>query len=208
MAGAAPLAGLTVGITAERRADEQAQLLRTRGAETVHGPTIAIVALEGDEHLRQTTLEVIARPPDYLLASTGYGMRAWVEAAATWGLRDDLLDALGRARVANRGAKAASANGGFGLAQWWRAPTERFEELVEHVLDQPLRHASVVLQLHATAMPATTARLQAAGAEVVAVDAYHASLPADDAPARALMEAACAGRLAAVTFTTAPALHN
>ena len=203
-----PLAGLTVGITAERRAEEQARLLHTRGAATLHGPTITIAARQDDDELRRTTEAVIQRPPDYLLASTGYGMRAWVEAAEGWGLRVDLLAALGRARVANRGAKAASANGSFGLAEWWRAPSERFDEVVDEVLAQPLAGTSVVLQLHATALPAATARLRAAGADVVEVDAYRASLPADDGPALALVDAACEGRLAAVTFTTAPAVHN
>ncbi|MGQ0521792.1 MAG: uroporphyrinogen-III synthase [Actinomycetota bacterium] len=202
------LAGLTIGITAERRAEEQARLFRTRGAATLHGPTLAISSRGADEELRRTTLELIRHPPHYLLASTGYGMRTWVEAAAGWGLREALLGALASSRVANRGAKAASANGAFGLAQWWRAPHERFDELVDAVLAQPLAGTLVVLQLHGTALPGATARLQEAGATVVAVDAYRASLPDDPGPARALIEAACAGDLAAVTFTTAPAVHN
>lgn len=207
-AAGAPLAGLTIGITAERRAEEQARLFERRGAATLQGPTLSIAARESDAGLRRVTEDVVARPPDYLLASTGYGMRAWVEAAEGWGLREQLLAALGSARIANRGAKAASANGGFGLAQWWRAPNERFEELVDAVLQEPLAGRRVALQLHATALPAATARLRAAGAEVVEADAYRAGLPADPAPALALVEAACSGALAAVTFTTAPAVHN
>ncbi|MGH9178499.1 MAG: uroporphyrinogen-III synthase [Acidimicrobiales bacterium] len=204
----APLAGLTIGITAERRAGEQARLFERRGAATLHGPALAIAARDGDAALRRVTEDLAARPPHYVLASTGYGMRAWVTAAEGWGLRDQLLAALASARIANRGAKAASANGGFGLPQWWRAPTERFGELVDAVLQEPLEGRRVVLQLHATALPAATARLQAAGAEVVEVDAYRAGLPADPVPALALVEAACSGALAAVTFTTAPAVHN
>ena len=34
---------------------------------------------------------MIARPPDFLLASTGFGMRTWLAAADSWGLRDALL---------------------------------------------------------------------------------------------------------------------
>lgn len=203
-----PLGGLSIGITAERKAEEQARLLQSRGAAILHGPTLTISSKGGDEELRRTTLDVISRPPDYLLASTGYGMRTWVESAAVWGLREELLAALAHGLVANRGAKAASANGSFGLKEWWRAPNERFEEVIEKVLAEPLAGARVVLQLHGTSMPATTARLEAAGATVLAVDAYRASLPADDGPAQELVGAACAGRLAAVTFTTAPAVHN
>ena len=206
--GNGPLAGRTIGITAERRADEQAQLFRSRGASTLNGPTLSISGRTGDQELRATTLEVIRRPPDYLLASTGYGMRTWLEAAAGWGLRDDLLVALANARVANRGAKAASANAAVGLRQWWRAPNERFDEVVDAVLAERLDGASVVLQLHGSALPAATARLRAAGADVLEIDAYRAGLPADPRPALALIAAACAGELDAVTFTTAPAVHN
>lgn len=203
-----PLTGLTIGITAERRAEEQARLLHSRGAATLHGPSIAISSKTDDEELKRTTLDVIGRPPHYLLASTGYGMRTWVEAAVAWGLRDELLAALAHARVANRGVKAASANNSFGLPEWWRAPNERYDEVIEEVLAQPLAGARVVLQLHGTSMPAATARLEAAGATVLAVDAYRSSLPADDGPAQEVVGAACTGRLAAVTFTTAPAVHN
>lgn len=208
MTDALPLAGLTVGITAERRADEQARLFADRGAATVHGPALRVTPSGGDDALRAATEALVERPPDLLLASTGFGMRAWFDAADGWGLRAPLVEALGRARVANRGAKAASANGAAGLREWFRAPHERFEEVLEAALAEPLDGARVVLQLHGTVMPRSVARLEAAGAEVVQVDAYRASLPEDRGPALALVRAACAAELAAVTFTTAPAVHN
>lgn len=208
MADPLPLAGLTVGITAERRADEQARLFADRGAATVHGPALRVTSAGDDDALRAATEAVVRDPPDLLLASTGFGMKAWLEAADGWGLRAAVVEALGRARVANRGAKAASANAAVGLREWYRAPNERFDELLTRVLAERLDGARVVLQLHGTAMPRTVARLTAAGAEVIEVDAYRASLPEDRGPALALAEAACAGRLAAVTFTTAPAVHN
>lgn len=204
----APLGGTTIGITAERRAEEQAQLFRKRGADVIHGPTLRVFSLADDDTLRATTEDLIARPADYLLASTGFGMRTWLSAAESWGLRDALVAALSRARVANRGAKAASANGAVGLTEWWRAPNERFDELVERMAEEPLAGARVVLQLHGAAEPEAVAVLTAAGAEVMEVDAYRLSLPLDSEPARNLIEATCAGRVAAMTFTTAPAVHN
>ncbi|HEX2043074.1 MAG TPA: uroporphyrinogen-III synthase [Acidimicrobiales bacterium] len=204
-----PLRGLTIGITAERRAAEQADLFRRRGADTLHGPTLRIESSSsGDEALRAATFAVIERPPDYLLASTGFGMRTWFAAADGWGARDALVAALATAKVANRGAKAASANTAAGLAEWYRAPDERWEELVVRVLQEPLDGRRVVLQSHGHPMPKTAGRLEEAGASVVEVDAYSSRLPADTAPAEALIDAACDHRLAAVTFTTAPAVHN
>lgn len=206
--GRGPLEGLTVGITAERRAEEQARLFHTRGAGTLHGPTMSISSLADDPSLRAVTQEVIRQPPDYLVSSTGFGMRTWFDAAESWGLRAPLVDALARARVANRGAKVASVNTAAGLTQWWRAPNERFDELVGRVLAEPVDGARVVLQLHGAALSDAVAALAAAKAEVLVADAYRASLPPDPAPAIALLDATCARRLAAVTFTTAPALHN
>ena len=40
-----PLAGYTIGVTADRRAEEQAQLLERRGARVLHGPTIRTLPL-------------------------------------------------------------------------------------------------------------------------------------------------------------------
>ena len=202
------LAGLTIGITAQRRADEQARMFAARGARTQHGPTLALAAAGDEAALRAATDAVIAEPPDYLLASTGYGMRAWLAAAERWGRREDLVSALARARVANRGAKAASANRAAGLAEWWRAPGERFEELTARLLDESLAGARVVLQLHGAPLPRSVASLTAAGASVLEIDAYRSSMPADTRPAQALVDATCDGALEAVTFTTAPSLHN
>lgn len=202
------LAGLTIGITAQRRADEQARLFRSRGAETVHGPTLSLAPAGDDPQLRAVTDALVAEPPDFLLASTGYGMRAWLTAAERWGTREALLDSLSQAKVANRGAKAASANTGAGLAEWWRAPTERFEELVDRLLAEPLAGTRVVLQLHGAPLPGAVARLTGAGATVVEVDAYRSTMPDDTEAAAALVDAACDSTLAAVTFTTAPSVHN
>src|SRR5207247_3950301 len=74
---ALPLKGCTIGVTADRRWQEQAELLARRGATVVHGPTIATVYLNNDERLRRVTEGLIASPPDFLVANTGIGMRAW-----------------------------------------------------------------------------------------------------------------------------------
>src|SRR5690349_3080454 len=89
-----PLEGYTVGITADRRAAEQAELLRRRGARVLDGPTIATAYLGSDERLRRATEQVIAAPPDVLVITTGIGIRAWIAAAQSWGLDHALLVAL------------------------------------------------------------------------------------------------------------------
>src|SRR5882724_5820482 len=109
MTTGAGLAGRRVGITADRRWQAQADLLKKLGAEVIHGPTIRTVDLSLDEGLRRATLDLIAVPPDYLVATTGMGISMWLEAADTWDLGVPLREALRGSRVVARGAKADSA---------------------------------------------------------------------------------------------------
>src|SRR3954453_15464383 len=97
-----PLEGLVIGVTADRRWEEQAALLTRRGASVVHAPTIATHYLEHDETLRAVTRDVIKDEPDYLIANTGIGMRTWFEAAQAWGLAEALARALSRTKIAAR----------------------------------------------------------------------------------------------------------
>ncbi|MDQ6927794.1 MAG: uroporphyrinogen-III synthase [Actinomycetota bacterium] len=203
-----PLDGFTIGITADRRWEQQAELLTRRGATVLHGPTISTLYLGSDEDLRRATLALIERPPDYLVATTGIGMRAWLEAASASGLSDSLLGALAATKVIARGPKAAGAVEAVGLPVWQRSPTEQMEALQSRLLDEPLAGCVVAIQEHGLASPRLGATLGAAGATVVAVPVYRWRLPDDPRPALRLIEEACVGRLNAITFTSAPAVHN
>ncbi len=87
-ADAPSLTGFTVAITASRRVDEFATMLRRRGADIVSAAAIQMVPLADDARLRAATEDVIATPPDILIATTGIGFRGWVEAAGSWGLAE------------------------------------------------------------------------------------------------------------------------
>src|SRR5919206_4592188 len=93
------LSGFTVGITADRRWEEQASLFERRGGSVLHGPSIRTLPLGADDRLRAATELVVARPPDVLVANTGLGIRSWFSAAETWGLGDALKQALSSARI-------------------------------------------------------------------------------------------------------------
>jgi len=54
---------MRIGITAERRAEEQADLLRKRGADILHGPTVRVFSVVDDEALLATTADLAAHPP-------------------------------------------------------------------------------------------------------------------------------------------------
>lgn len=205
----APLDGFVVGITADRRRSEQAELLRRRGAEVVHGPSIETAYLACDEVLRTATASLIEEPPQYLAATTGIGIRAWFEAAQSWGLGDALTDAMAGTRIVARGPKAAAAVHTAGLAVWRTAENEQMDQVLDHLLAAaPLDGVRVAVQLYGMPAPELTGALAAAGAEVLEIPVYQWRTPDDPAPAVRLAQAAIDGRLHAVTFTAAPAVTN
>ncbi len=197
-----------VGVTADRRWEEQARLLADRGAEVLHGPTLRTIDLSQSASLRSATVALADQPPDYLVVTTGMGMKRWLEAAARWDLDHALLAALARARVVARGAKANSAARGAGLDVWWRAPDETMQEIVDHLSVSSVAGARVAVQLFEPEGHPSTEALRALAGEVVEVPVYQWALPGDTAPAERLVDAALAGDLEAVTFTAQPAVHN
>lgn len=201
---------IRVGITADRRWEEQARMFADRGVEVVHGPTMRTVDLTEDEGLRAVTSDLAEHPPDYLIVTTGMGMKRWLEAAARWGLDTPLLAGLAAGtRIVTRGAKAASATRGANLEVWWRAPEETMQEIVDHLAAfDDVARSRVALQLFDADGHPSTELLGALAGDLVEVPVYQWALPTDAGPATALVDAAIAGDLGAVTFTAQPAVHN
>ncbi len=202
-----PLCGRSIGITADRRWKEQAEQFRKRGAEVVHGPTLRTIDLSGDEALRQATLDLVERPPDYLVVTTGMGMRMWLEAAAAWGQAEALKSSLANTRTLARGAKSAVAVRAAGLDLWWRAPHETMEEVIERLLTEPLAGARVAVQLFEPRGHPSTEVLRAA-AELVELPVYRWNLPEDVTAARRLIDTSLRGEVHALTFTSQPAVRH
>lgn len=203
----APLDGFTVGITAHRRWEEQAELLGRKGAAIVHGPVIRTVPLDDSEVLLARTDALITRPPDIVVLTTGIGVRAWMAAADASGRGEALLAALHGATLMARGPKALGAASTAGMAVTWAAETETGAEIVEHLARVGVTGRRVAVQRDG-GQPELASALEQLGAEVVDVPVYRWTLPDHELPAARLIEAMCAGRLDAVTFTSAPAVSN
>jgi uroporphyrinogen-III synthase len=203
-----PLQGFTVGITADRRWKEQAELLERRGATFKHGPTIATHYLASDTTLCEATQDVIRSRPAYVVATTGIGVRAWFESAQSWGLGEQLVATLQQARAVARGPKAAAALRAAGIDTWKAVASERVDEAIGVLVEQTLEGSLVAFQQYGEVDDHVTNALRAAGAQVIEVPVYRWRLPEDDQPALHIVEAACSGQLDAVTFTSAPAAAN
>jgi uroporphyrinogen-III synthase len=202
------LEGFTVGVTADRRGDDQAVLLGRLGVEVVRGPVLRTELDPVDDDLRAATDRIIADPPDVLVANTGFGIRSWWARAAVWGIQDELTAALAETRLVARGPKAAGALRSLGLPVWWRSPTEQLDSVADHLIEGGVAGADVALQLHGDDNQTLSRRLGAAGASVREVPVYRWALPSDDRAALALIRRCCEGSVDAVTFTAGPAVRQ
>src|SRR3954454_2411071 len=204
-----PLAGYTVGITAERRRAELGAALERQGARVMYGPAIRIVPLADDAALRAATERCLDAPPDIVVATTGVGFRGWVDAAESWGFADRMRATLTNATILSRGPKVRGAVRAYGLREAWSPDSESTPEMLDHLRSEyALDGMRVAVQLHGEPLTDLLAGLRDAGAEVIEVPVYRSELPADAAPLHLLIEAVAAGQLDALTFTSAPAAAN
>ncbi len=206
----ASLAGLTIGITADRRGDDQAVMFRRLGAEVVQGPTIQTLSVPDRDALTKLTQDIVAAPPDYLIANTGLGMRTWMAHAAEISMDEELREALAKGRIAARGPKAAGAVSMAGLTVWWRSPSEQLVDVVSHLLTEGIAGQRVAFQLHGNDSKEVTAELEQAGAEVIEIPVYRWATPEGGQLNRALnlIDMCCRGQIDAVTFTAGPQVRN
>ncbi|MFD8495663.1 uroporphyrinogen-III synthase [Amycolatopsis sp. NPDC059657] len=201
----AELTGVTIGITAERRADEFIAALERKGASVWHAPTIRIVPLPDDTLLRAATADVLSGV-DFTVITTGAGFRGWADAADGWGM--ELVPVLGRSRIFTRGPKAVGAVRGRGLTEHWSAASETNAELFSGLVATGVSGARVAVQLHGGPLPEFTGQLLDAGASVIEAQPYRWLWPEDLSPARQLIEGVLSGEVGALAFTSAPAAKN
>ena len=199
------LTGHTIGITGHRRWEEQAEMLTRRGAQVVHGPVMHTTLLHDSDATVRATEQALLEPPHMVVLTTGIGTRSWFAAAESAGLDGGLRDVGSTATVLARGPKARSAAIGAGLDVDWQAADETSAEVLAHLADVGVAGRRVIVQRDG-GDPLLADGIRSLGAEVVDVPVYRWHLPEVTAPAIRLIEAACAGRLDAVTFTCAYAV--
>jgi uroporphyrinogen-III synthase len=202
------LAGYRVGVTADRRADEQAQLLRRHGAEVLLGPTVRTVPFRDDGQTLDATLRVLERPPDVVVCMTGLGVRTWFETAESFELADELTEVLERATLVVRGPKAAAALHAIGLTADEVVIPATSSTVIEYLRQHGVSGSRLAVQLDGDPAAPVIGELETLGALVEPVPVYGWTVPEDPAPAVHLISEACEGRLDAITFTSRPSVWN
>ncbi|MCV7153320.1 uroporphyrinogen-III synthase [Mycolicibacterium pyrenivorans] len=208
-----PLTGFRVAVTSARRADELGALLKRRGASVTSAAAIEMVPLPDDDELRQRTHALIETPPDIVIATTGIGFRGWVAAADGWGMANELIRALGKARVVSRGPKATGALRAAGLPEEWSPESESSREVVHYLVEGGIAGTRIAVQLHGATdewdpFPEFLDELRSAGAEVVPIRVYRWHPAPRNGEFDQLVAAIAEEKFDAVSFTSAPAVAS
>jgi len=202
-----PLAGYRIGVTAARKVDEQVGLLERRGPGDSGAPALSLEPNQVDDgSLRAATDDVLSRPIDLFLATTGIGMKAWFNAAEEWGILEELLSALGDAEILARGPKSVGALRRRGLRELWSPASEEFEDVLEHLRGRDLTGRRIVVQEHGQSLSMVAHALRRRGADVTTVTVYRVVSADDPEPMFHLIDQIADRELDAVTFTSAPAV--
>ncbi|MCU0297488.1 MAG: uroporphyrinogen-III synthase [Candidatus Nanopelagicales bacterium] len=200
------LAGCTVLVTADRRADQLCSLFERRGARTVHAPVLSLVPCSSDPELIRTTRELLLNPPDVVVVTTAVGFRGWVEAADYAGLGHRLLQMLAGVQIVARGPKAVGAVRSAGLGANWSAPHETSQEVIAHLLEHDLLGRRVAVQHHAGGADGIDTAVRSAGGDAVGLVTYRLGPAADPDAVRESTKDAADGRIDIVCFTSALAV--
>ena len=204
--GGPVLAGCVIAVTADRRFKELAGALERRGATVEHAPALEVVPHLDDESLVERTREILASPPDVVVATTGIGFRGWIEAADAVGLAEDLLDVLATARLIARGPKARGAIEAAGLTADWVATSETAAEIRQFLLAEGVSGLRIAVQHHGSGADGLDEAFAEAGATVSSVVVYSWGA-SDPNVLRASVRRTAGGLLDAVVFTSAPGVH-
>ncbi|WP_370246987.1 uroporphyrinogen-III synthase [Nocardioides sp.] len=202
-----PLEGFRIGVTAARKVEEQIGLFERRGAEVVWAPALSQEPHTVDDaDLRAATEEVLARPVDLFLATTGIGVKAWFAAAEGWGLLEQLRAHLATSEILARGPKSVGALRRRGLRELWAPDSEAFDDVLAHLRGRDLHGKRIVVQEHGQSLSMAAHALRRRGADVTTVTVYRTVSAEDPTAMFHLIDEIAERTVHAVTFTAAPAV--
>ncbi|MGH8264523.1 MAG: uroporphyrinogen-III synthase [Steroidobacteraceae bacterium] len=201
--------GKTVAILESRVGEHLVDLVRRRGAETLHAPALAEIPDIDRQAIRSLLGELNEHPVRLAIFQTGVGTRALFAATDALALTDELLALLARTKVAARGPKPTGALSSRKVRIDFSAHDPyTTREVLESIAALELAGARVLVQRYGDTNTDLNDALAARGAEVVEVATYRWSLPADTAPLSHLIDELARGRVDAVVVTSASQVQN
>ena len=202
------LAGCHVVLAGARKGEEFTAPLRRRGVRVTVAAALSYVDLLDDPLLRESFDNVLAKPVDFTLVTTGVGWRGVLAAAESLGCMEPFLAQVGASRVLTRGAKARGGAAGSGLSVEYSAPTETSAELIEHLRMIDLSGKRVVIQHHGSGSDDLDEAVLQAGGHPIDLIAYRTAPAPDPAAVDAAIGEVIAGGVDVIAFTSAPLFEN
>jgi uroporphyrinogen-III synthase/sugar diacid utilization regulator/putative methionine-R-sulfoxide reductase with GAF domain len=200
--------GVRVGITAARKADEQAALVRSFGGVPVMGPSLRADESLPREEIARELVDALAGTIDIVVFLTGAGVEMLLSAARECGIEDRLGVALERARVIARGPKPRKALRAADIRIDATLDPPRMTAIRDLLLSEGVDGKRILIQGFGPPPRELATPLRRAGATVNVLSPYARGWPADPGPAMDLASQAARGKLDALTFTSAQAARQ
>ena len=199
--------GLRVLSLESRRAKEVEKLIRTYGGEPFVVPSVRELPLESNTEALAFCDRLMKDGIDLIVFTTGVGVRALAEIAATRYPREKFLEALRRVQVAARSVKPASVLRDLQVAiAVTAAEPNTWNEMLQALVDRygaSLGTMRVAVQEYGASNPDFLAELSARCREVMAVPVYQWALPENTQPLRECVLGLTSGGIDVIVFMSA-----
>jgi uroporphyrinogen-III synthase len=199
--------GLRVLSLESRRAKEVEKLIRTYGGEAIVVPAMREVGLESNQEVLEFAAKLIEDSYDLVIFMTGVGVRTMLEIVQTRFDREEFLAALGKVKVAARGAKPSSALRELKVTvDATSDEPSTWHELLQAIdaaYGDSLSEMRVVVQEYGASNPELLAELSSRSRELTKVPVYQWALPEDLQPLRECVLGLLNGMVDVVLFMTA-----
>lgn len=183
-----PLKGLTVAITASRRAYELAHIVSTLGGTPFIAPTVGIrTENNAADEIKKFANALTAKKTVYVVILTSVGFQSLLLNAKEAGLDNKrVIEALREAKLVPRSPKVSSYLENFGLKPSLLPKESTIEAVVDLLLTQNLKNSTVAIVWHGFHLADVVEKLEALGAHVIEFSAYSYSLEPSEGGAQLL----------------------
>ena len=201
---AKPLTGRTIAIPETRELDLFAQMLETRGANTVRCPLVTILDTPDQEPVIDWLRQLAAGHFDDVILLTGEGLRRLLVTAEQAGIKETVITALDKTRKITRGPKPARALRDIGLRHDLAAEQPTTEGVIATLAKLDLKGHRLGVQLYGSEpnLPLIDF-IHRSDATAFPVAPYVYASQADDRKVVGLIKQMAAGEIDVIAFTSA-----
>lgn len=198
--------GLRVLSFESRRAQEIAQLIRNCGGVPIVAPSTREVPTPTEDE-QKAIRRILDKEFNAIIFMTGVGARGLIQAAEAISSRQEVVAALGRARIVARGPKSAGVMREYGVPITLTVPEpntwrEILRVIDEHPEEVPVGGSRIAVQEHGEASTELYEGLGQRGAEVTPIRVYRWELPEDTAPLENAVRELAESKIDVVLFTS------